>query len=263
MQDLIEDSDKGIVEAQFILATMYATGEGVLQDNKKALRLFYLVAKQKGATQAVIEEQMLGKKFKQKNIPKELKLLINDAKAGIAVAQLQLGIAHATGKIFIEDTEKAIKWYRLAAEQGNSEAQYSLGVIYFNRLATLANEQQAMKWFRFYLGQTIIRLGQTNVQEQNNIYSLAKRNVVAALKILIDDAIDGMVTAQYYLGDLYRDGIGVPRKYVKAYMWYNLSALQGNESSSNQISSLEKKMTRHEIQEAQQLVRSWKPTQPI
>ena len=63
------------------------------------------------------------------------------------------------------------------------------------------------------------------------------------------------VTAQYYLGDLYRDGIGVPRNYVLAYMWYNLSALQGNESAVNQISSLEKKMSSQQIEQAQEIVR--------
>jgi uncharacterized protein len=257
LEDLMDDVDKGIIEAQFILATMYANGEGVIQDKKAAFRLFYLAAKQKGAAQAIWEEGMVANRFVQKNTPQELKLLTNDAEAGIAAGQFKLGIAYALGQVVPKDYEKAVKWYRVAAEQGNSEAQYALGVMYFKGLGVLASENAAMKWFRFHLGDTIIRLGKTNVQEQNNIYSLAKRNVIAALKILIDDAIEGVVTAQYYLGDLYRDGIGVLRNYELAYMWYNLSALQGNKSGLNQISSLEKIMTRHEIQKAQGFVRTW------
>ena len=70
------------------------------------------------------------------------------------------------------------------------------------------------------------------------------------MKILTDDARNGIATAQYYLGDLYRDGIGVSRSNMWAYMWYHLSALQGNKNSSDQMSLLEKIMSPKEIQQA-------------
>lgn len=85
--------------------------------------------------------------------------------------------------------------------------------MYAKRLGVQASEKEAIQWFRFYLGQTTIKLEQTNTQEQQTICGLAK---------------NGIATAQYYLGELYRDGIGVSRKYKWAYMWYYLSALQGN-----------------------------------
>jgi uncharacterized protein len=257
LQDLMDDSTKGIIEAQFILATMYANGQGVLQDNKKAFKLFYRVAKINGAAQLVVEEERLAKKFIKKNIPQELKFLTNDAEAGNAVAQFQLGLAYALGQYFQQDYEKAIKWYRLSAEQGNSEAQYALGII----LSLLARENEAIKWFRFFLEQRIILFfGQTTIYEQvNTRRSLAKRNVVAALKIIIDDAEDGIVTARYYLGDLYRDGIGLPRHYVLAYMWYNLSAIGGNKNGAKQMRLLEKELPLNKIQVAQELARTWTP----
>ena len=153
-----------------------------------------------------------------------------------------------------QNREQAFKWFLLASEQGNSKAQFNLGVMYFNRLVKVhsakAREMKAIKWFRYYLGQTTIKLGQTNIQEQQIIYSFAKKNVEAALKILTDDARNGIATAQYYLGDLYRDGIGVSRSNMWAYMWYYLSALQGNEKSSDQMILLEKIMSLKEIQQA-------------
>jgi hypothetical protein len=97
--------------------------------------------------------------------------------------------------------------------------------MYAKGLGILISEEESMKWFRLYLGQAIIKL-RPNVQGQDNIYSLAKRNVVAALEILVDGANHGNVTAQYYLGNFYSDGIGVSRNLVLAYMWYNLSVLQ-------------------------------------
>ena len=38
----------------------------------------------------------------------------------------------------------------------------------------------------------------------------------------------GNATAQYYLGKMYEDGLGVSRDYVKAVEWYRKSAEQGN-----------------------------------
>ena len=265
MQYLIRlsiDAEKGIVEAQYILATMYDDGLGVSQDKKKALSLFYRLAK----TKANNDNAMFVDNFKHKNIPQELKFLTINAESGIADAQFKLGMQYAQGQLMErtnQNREQAFKWFLLAAEQGNSKAQFNLGVMYFNRLVKVhsakAREMKAIKWFRFYLGQTTIKLGQTNIQEQQIIYSFAKKNVEAALKILTDDARNGIATAQYYLGDLYRDGIGVSRNFVWAFMWYNLSALQGNDDSADQIVLLEKKMTRQEIQKAQAYVKNWKP----
>jgi uncharacterized protein len=257
LQDLKSDAEKNVVEAQFILATMYTNGRGVPQDNKEAFRWFYRIAKEKGAALAIEEEQLVSDNFKKKNIPQQLKFLTIDAENGIAKAQYELGIAYAHGHIVKQDNEQAAKWYRLAAEQGNSKAQYNLGVMYVKGLGVLTSEDEAMKWFRLYLGQTIIKLGQ-NVQGQDNIYSLAKRNVVAALEILVDDANNGnqkdSATAQYYLGNFYSDGIGVSRNLVLAYMWYNLSVLQGKGSAAEKIILLEKKMTRKEIKDAKACV---------
>jgi TPR repeat protein len=253
LQDLKNDAEKNVVEAQFILATMYTNGRGVPKDDQEAFRWFYRIAKEKGAAQAEVQEQIVLNKFKKKNIPKALKLLTNKAENGIAYAQFQLGIAYAIGYIFTQDSEQAFKWYQLAAAQGYSKAQYNLGVMYVKGIGVLTSEEKAMKWFRLYLGQTIIKLGQ-NVEGQDNIYSLAKRNVLAALEILVDDANNGNVTAQYYLGNFHSDGIGVSRNLVLAYMWYNLSVLQGKDSAVDQITLLKKTMTGNEIQQAQSYI---------
>jgi TPR repeat protein len=252
LKDLKSDAENNVVEAQFILATMYTNGRGVPKDNQEAFRWFYRIAKEKGADLENIKVE----KFTHKNVPQELKFLTNDAENGIALAQYKLGMVYAHGQVLQQDDEKAAKWYRLAAEQGNSEAQYALGVMYVKGLGVLASKDEAMKWFRLYLGQTIIKLGQ-NVQGQDNIYSLAKRNVVAALEILVNDAKKGDVTAQYYLGNFYSAGIGVSRNLVLAYMWYNISVLQGKDSAVDQIMLLEKEMTQQEIQQAQEYIESW------
>jgi len=49
---------------------------------------------------------------------------------------------------------------------------------------------------------------------------------------------------------------------VLAYMWYNLSAAQGNENAQGLKGFLERQMTREQIAEAQRLSREWLEAHP-
>ena len=59
--------------------------------------------------------------------------------------------------------------------------------------------------------------------------------------------------AQYHLGLRYDVGKGVPKDYVKTYVWLNLAAAQGNTSAAEGKDSLRKRMTSKQIAEAQKL----------
>ncbi len=76
-------------------------------------------------------------------------------------------------------------------------------------------------------------------------------------------AEQGNANAQYSLGVMYANGEGVKRDYVLAYMWANLAASQktgvDRKMSEELRDSLEKKMTRQQIAEAQRLAREFKP----
>ena len=75
-------------------------------------------------------------------------------------------------------------------------------------------------------------------------------------------AEQGLAVAQVSLGVLYDRGEGVPEDLVYAYMWYNLSAAQGNETAQNNKEIIEPRMTREQIAEAQRLSREWIETHP-
>lgn len=64
--------------------------------------------------------------------------------------------------------------------------------------------------------------------------------------------------AQFYLGALYQDGLGVPQDYVQAHMWYNLAGTNGNQDAVEFRDRLAGKMTPAQIAEAQKLAREWK-----
>jgi TPR repeat protein len=72
----------------------------------------------------------------------------------------------------------------------------------------------------------------------------------------------GNAFAQSNLGVMYDNGDGVPEDHVLAYMWFNLSAAQGNEGAQGNKDILEKRMTHEQIAEAQRLSREWLEAHP-
>ena len=81
--------------AQHSLGKMYATGEEVAQNHKKAFEWY-----QKAADQ------------------------------GYAPAQHSLGNMYENGKGVAQSFDKAVKWYKMAADQRYAPAQYDLGSMY-------------------------------------------------------------------------------------------------------------------------------------
>ncbi len=70
----------------------------------------------------------------------------------------------------------------------------------------------------------------------------------------------GYPLAQATLGLMYGKGQGVPKDYVLAHMWMNLSAAQGNEIAIKSRDLLEEFMPPDQIAEAQRLARERKAT---
>ena len=76
-------------------------------------------------------------------------------------------------------------------------------------------------------------------------------------------AEQGYALAQYNLGGMYAKGQGVTQNYVKAHMWSNLAAAQGDETAAKNRDIIAAKMTKAQIAEAQRLAAEWKPKKPV
>jgi TPR repeat protein len=282
---LINYAENGDQYAQSTLSMMYQLGLGVPQDNHEAVKWYGFAAEREfiKAKNNIIQ-------FKNVNIPQALKALTNGAENGDAKAQLNLGMVLQFGLNMPKDEKEAAKWYLLAAEQGDSEARSIMGLMYANGQGVAQDDREAMQWYRLVAEKII-------AQEKARIYELAKQNVPHALKILTDDAENGIAEAQNYLGTMYANGqgvfqdhkesakwyrfaaeqgdfkaqyhlgvmhangLGVPYDFVLAHMWYDLSALQGHGNATYQITSLEKRMSPQQIEQAQEMVRDWKPSE--
>ena len=150
------------------------------------------------------------------------------AMAGSPAAQGILGVMYEEGIGVSRDPAESIVWFRKAADQGDSTAQKYLGDMYRNGAGVRADAGEAMKWYR-------------------------------------RSAEQGDGTAQAMLGLIYERGLGVKRDLVQAYMWYTLASAYFESPIRDQmidvvrgrVSAL---MSKAEIEEAEKLVREWKPT---
>ena len=100
---------------------------------------------------------------------------------------------------------------------------------------------------------TIDDLNKADWETFNRAYEA--KNYKAARRKCEDLAKRNHMPAQYNLGLMYKKGLGVPRSYVFAYMWFNIAALNGDESSVNERDGFEKEMTKASIAKAQKLSR--------
>jgi uncharacterized protein len=185
-----------------------------------------------------------------------LKEFLFEANAGNAEAQFELGNMYKYGEGVPEDYVEAVKWWRLAAEQGYGFAQNELGHTYIRGIDVPKNDFEAVKWFRMSAEQ-----GSTNSQYNlGQIYEFGSwviEDDAEAAKWYRLAADQGYFPAQLRLGIMYAKGSGVAEDYVLAYMWWNLAAAQGNESARENKKTIQERMTREQIAEAQKLSREW------
>ena len=65
----------------------------------------------------------------------------------------------------------------------------------------------------------------------------------------------GNAVAQYNLGQMYIDGNGVPKDYIRAHMWADLAASSGIKLAGIARDTIAKRMTPADISAAQKLAR--------
>ena len=58
---------------------------------------------------------------------------------------------------------------------------------------------------------------------------------------------------------MYANGLGVPQDYVSAHMWMNLSGSQGITNAVKNRNIIENRMSKQQIEKAQEMARNWKP----
>jgi uncharacterized protein len=245
LEFLRNDAKQGVMKAQLQLGQMNERGQDAPPDFNEAFKWYQLALKQGNSS---VKPRIYG--LAQKGAPSALEFLRSDAKQGVAEAQLHMGIMHEKGKAVLRDYNEAFKWYQLAAKQGApsvipriyalarkgapsaleflrsdakqgvAEAQLHMGMRHEKGKAVLRDYNEAFKWYQ-------LAAKQGNPSAKLRIYTLAGKGVAPALKILQDDAKQGVAEAQILLGQVHEKGQGVLIDYNEAFKWYQLALKQG------------------------------------
>ena len=95
---------------------------------------------------------------------------------------------------------------------------------------------------------------------QDGLEAVQRQDYKEAVRLYRLSAEQGDADAQYNLGLMYAKGQGVPQDYVLAHMWWNISGSNGYKDAVTNRNIVEKKMSKQQIEKAQELARNWKPT---
>ena len=147
------------------------------------------------------------------DIPPALAKLYQQAQAGDAAAQLDLGLRYVTGKGIAPDERAALRWIGKAAAQGHAAAQFELGSYY-----TLEPH----------------------------------RDFGRAAALLRQSALQGFAPAQTSLALLYLTGAGVPEDRVEACAWLLLAAEQGERDARDLAPGVQSDLSDTERDQARQ-----------
>jgi len=132
------------------------------------------------------------------------------------------------------DLDKAVYWFKKAAEQGEEEAQANLGIIYYTEGTKYTNIPKALDIFSElskkdnrvalnFLGR-MYKDGVGVKQDNNKAFNLFNRA-----------ALLGDLSAQFNLGNMYFNGEGTPLDYEKAAYWYNKAIIKGKDGDAAKI----------------------------
>lgn len=138
-------ADQDDPSALFLIGTMYETGMGVTQSNKKANECY-----EKAANNGSSEAQFnMGKQAVENNMDfsTAAKWYLKSAEKNYAPAQYQIGILYSFGLGVDQDYKQAFKWLKEAAIQNYPHAQYQVGAAYTLGNGVKEDERQALYWF--------------------------------------------------------------------------------------------------------------------
>ena len=152
--------------------------------------------------------------------PKAYKLLFPLAKKGYTKAQLLVGDCYANGQGVFMDTEEAVKWYRLAADQELPGAQHRMFTCCRDGVGVEHNSANAAKWCRKAadagLDEAMFDMGMLYVTGSG-----VEQNAKSAFKWFRKGAERGHPTSLYKFGQCYKLGFGVEKDEDEASKWQN------------------------------------------
>ncbi|KAM6953319.1 death ligand signal enhancer [Aplochiton taeniatus] len=145
----LASAQRGYAKAQFNTGVCYERGRGVARDRDKALR-FYSQAAAGGHTQAQYRcaKLLLGTRGQHstQDLDEAIGLLERAAQAGLAEAQVYLATVFSQEPV--RDGRKSVHYLQMAAESKNSNALLFLGQCYESGFGVQQNFNKALRFYK-------------------------------------------------------------------------------------------------------------------
>ena len=229
-------AEQGHAKAQFNLAVRYENGNGIERDQTKAVR-WYLKAAQQGHSGAQLNLALCYRDGDgvQEDQWKASHWFHMAAEQGDAVAQFNLAVRYEEGRGIHQDQSKAIRWYRTAAYQGYANAQNNLAICYEQGRGVKQDQHEAVRWYRAAAEQ-----GYASAQFNLALCYIngdgVEPNMPEAIHWYIKAAEQGHTTAQFNLAVRYENGNGVEKNQSEAVRWDRAAAQQGYANAQYNLS---------------------------
>eukprot|EP00730_Choanoeca_flexa_P015327 TRINITY_DN7016_c0_g1_i3.p1 TRINITY_DN7016_c0_g1~~TRINITY_DN7016_c0_g1_i3.p1 ORF type:complete len:668 (+),score=158.85 TRINITY_DN7016_c0_g1_i3:108-2111(+) len=142
------NADRGDVQSQVVLGQLHLNGQGVMQDNHRAVRYFQQAAGAGHAdAMAFLGDMYANGLGVEQNNDTAVQWMDRAANKNSAAGRNSLGVMYLNGFGVKKDVNKAFKLFQQAATAGSPEGQLSLGTMYYNGLGTAKDYRKANHYF--------------------------------------------------------------------------------------------------------------------
>lgn len=234
-------------DAMVDLGLCYSVGGCLPLDDTKAAELFRMAAEQEDSRGQYFlsDEYQQGDGVEQNDV-EAFNWCKKSAEQCYPPAMGRLGEYYYYGFGVEQDFDKAVEWLTKASNEGVEDAQYHLGICYENGYSVDKNLGEAFSLYCKSAGlgcqkakESKERLKITLTEyaskgDNDALYSLGQHYINGeedankGLSMLIQSAEQGHVQAQCYLGNIYSEGMVIPKDMEKAYAWWQKAGDYGN-----------------------------------
>lgn len=170
--------------------------------------------------------------YEKGNYQAAFQIFMTLAEAGKVKAQISIACMYESGEGVQKDLAKAVKWYRLAAEQGHPVAQNNLAVALLD-----TDPKEAIQWL-FAAAENNFPFAQSMLGDiYCGFYNLplnildSMNNISEAVKWYQKAGKGGFYSAYHQLAEMFANGQGVEKDEKQALEYYISAAEKGYEPS--------------------------------
>lgn len=184
-------------------------------------------------------------------------VLARKARHGDGEAAFELGKSYQKGVVGVpKDAQRAVQWYKQAAEAGDHRAQNNLGGMYARGEGVPKDYALAFDWFRKSAEQGD-RTAEWNLARAYQSGLGVPQSFPDSISWARKAAEQGYAPAQAGLCVMYWIGRGVERDPTLGYAWCLVSKASGFDKAKNLADGLGKQLSASQLAEAQLLASKW------